>query len=90
MEANIIITKFKSLINPFIERINNSFIKMKLLGKTYRKVGQWWHMPLVTVGKAEVGGSLRVHSKPGLQSEFQDRQGYTQSNPAMTPTAPSP
>jgi hypothetical protein len=26
--------------------------------------------------KAEVGGVLRVQGQPGLQSEFQDSQGY--------------
>jgi hypothetical protein len=28
--------------------------------------------------EAEAGGSLAVWGQPGLQSEFQDSQGYTQ------------
>jgi hypothetical protein len=28
--------------------------------------------------EAEAGGSLRVQGQPGLQSEFQDSQGYTE------------
>ena len=28
--------------------------------------------------KAEAGGSLRVGGQPGLQSEYQDSQGYTE------------
>jgi hypothetical protein len=30
-----------------------------------------------STGEAEAGGCLQVRGQPGLQSEFQDSQGYT-------------
>ena len=36
-------------------------------------------MPLIpALQEAEAGGSLSVRGQPGVQSEFQDSQGYTE------------
>ena len=36
------------------------------------------HIFNLSTWEVEAGGSLRVQGQPGLQSEFQDSQGYTQ------------
>jgi hypothetical protein len=36
----------------------------------------WWHMPLIpALGRQR---QKKVRGQPGLQSEFQDSQGYTE------------
>jgi hypothetical protein len=44
---------------------------------------EWWHTPLIpALGDRGVGGQRQadfwVRGQPGLQSEFQDIQGYTE------------
>ena len=46
---------------------------MKTFFKILYIAGQWWHMPLIpALGRQRQG----VQGQPGLQSEFQDSQGY--------------
>jgi hypothetical protein len=42
--------------------------------------GQWWHMPLIpALGRQrQRQADFRVRGQPGLQSEFQESQGYTE------------
>ena len=42
--------------------------------------GQWWCMPLIpALGRQrQRQADFRVQGQPGLQSEFQDNQGYTE------------
>ena len=42
--------------------------------------GQWWCRPLIPALGRQRQEDFRVRGKPGLQSEFQDRQA-TQRNP---------
>jgi hypothetical protein len=39
---------------------------------------QWWHMPLIPALGMQKPVHLWVWGQPGLQSEFQDSQGYTE------------
>jgi hypothetical protein len=46
---------------------------------------QWWCMPLIPVLGKQRQVDFWVRGQPGLQSEFQDSQGYTEK-PCPTPT----
>jgi hypothetical protein len=43
--------------------------------KTVTKDGQWWRTPSIPALGEERQVDLRVRGQPGLQREFQDRQG---------------
>jgi hypothetical protein len=47
----------------------------------------WWHMPLVPALGRQRQVDLCVRGQPGLQSEFQDSQGYTEK-PCLNPSNP--
>ena len=38
----------------------------------------WWHAPLILALGRQRQADFLVQGQPGLQSEFQDRQGYTE------------
>jgi hypothetical protein len=38
----------------------------------------WWHMPLIPALGRQRQADFWVRGQPGLQSEFQDSQGYTE------------
>jgi hypothetical protein len=38
----------------------------------------WWHMPLIPALGRQRQADFWVWGQPGLQSEFQDSQGYTE------------
>jgi hypothetical protein len=42
------------------------------------QAGQWWHMPLIPALGRQRQVNFLVQGQPGLQSEFQDSQGYTE------------
>jgi hypothetical protein len=43
----------------------------------------WWHMPLIPALGRQRQADFWVRGQPGLQSEFQDSQGYIQRNPVL-------
>jgi hypothetical protein len=45
--------------------------------KDTKKAGQWWHMSLISALGRQRQVDFWVQGHPGLQSEFQDSQGYT-------------
>jgi hypothetical protein len=38
----------------------------------------WWRMPLIPALRRQRQADFWVRGQPGLQSEFQDSQGYTE------------
>jgi hypothetical protein len=40
--------------------------------------GRWWRTPLIPTLGRQRQANFRVRGQPGLQSEFQDSQGYTE------------
>jgi hypothetical protein len=40
--------------------------------------GRWWHMPLIPALRRQRQADFWVRGQPGLRSEFQDSQGYTE------------
>ena len=51
--------------------------------------GQWWHLPLIPVLGRQRQEDFWVRGQPGLQSEFQDSQGYTEK-PCLKKPKPKP
>jgi hypothetical protein len=47
-------------------------VKMPILSQA------WWHTPLIPAIGRQRQADFWVHGQPGLQSEFQDSQGYTE------------
>jgi hypothetical protein len=43
-------------------------------------VGQGWHAPLIPALRRQRQADFSVRGQPGLQSEFQDSQGYTEKH----------
>jgi hypothetical protein len=43
-----------------------------------RKPWAWWRMPLIPALRRQRQADFWVRGQPGLQSEFQDSQGYTE------------
>jgi hypothetical protein len=46
----------------------------------------WWHMPLIPALRRQRQVGFWVRDQPGLQSEFQDSQGYTEKPCLEKPT----
>jgi hypothetical protein len=46
--------------------------------KKGHSAGQWWHMPLILALGRQRQVDFWVWGQPGLQSEFQESQGYTE------------
>jgi hypothetical protein len=46
---------------------------LHILLEIKQETGQWWRVPLIPALERQ-----RVRGHPGLQSEFQDSQGYTE------------
>jgi hypothetical protein len=43
-----------------------------------RQAGLWWRLPLIPELGRQKQADFWVRDQPGLQSEFQDSQGYTE------------
>jgi hypothetical protein len=50
--------------------------------------GQWWRIPLIPALGRQKQVNFWVWSQPGLQSELQDSQGYTEKPCLKTPPTP--
>jgi hypothetical protein len=50
----------------------------KRIFKNELEAGQWWRMPLIPALGRQRQVDFWVQGQPGLQSEFQDSQGYTE------------
>jgi hypothetical protein len=46
--------------------------------KKWDRARQWWHMPLIPALRRQRQADFWVRGQPGLQSEFQDSQDYTE------------
>jgi hypothetical protein len=46
--------------------------------KNLTYAGQWWRTPLIPALGRQRQADFWVRGQPGLQSEFQDSQGYTE------------
>jgi hypothetical protein len=58
-------------------------------GKDVCACRAWWHMPLIPALRRQRQADFWVRGQPGLQSEFQDSQGYTEK-PCLEKTTPHP
>jgi hypothetical protein len=46
--------------------------------KKFIRAGQWWYTPLIPALGRQRQADFWVRGQPGLQSEFQDSQDYTE------------
>jgi hypothetical protein len=51
---------------------------MAWIKKTNLVAGRWWRTPLIPALGRQRQADFWVRGQPGLQSEFQDSQGYTE------------
>jgi hypothetical protein len=58
-------------------QVHSKWVVLAKLKKTVLAVGQWWRTPLIPVLGRQRQADFWVQGQPGLQSEFQDSQGYT-------------
>jgi hypothetical protein len=54
------------------------FLFVLLKKKDLFIAAQWWHTPLIPALGRQRQADFSVRGQPGLQSEFQDSQGYTE------------
>ena len=57
---------------------HTSILWQHRLFKTKNQAGRWWHMPLIPALGRQRQVDFWVGGQSGLQSEFQDSQGYTE------------
>jgi hypothetical protein len=74
------------LLNPYklplnflhdLYKILESLLYLKTKTKTV-EAGQWWWTPLIPALRKQRQADFCIRGQPGLQSEFQDSQGYTE------------
>jgi hypothetical protein len=73
----MVAAKVQANLEYFIE-IKGYILKNVLLGKKFFLAGRWWLMPLIPALGRQRQGDFLVRGQPGLQSEFQDSQDYTE------------
>jgi hypothetical protein len=71
---NPMLSAFLSHGSPWIRipALSSNLFKNSTLAR------QWWHMPLIPALGRQRQANFWVRGQPGLQSEFQDSQGYTE------------
>ena len=64
----------------YINQADLEFTEIWLLSAVIKGThqGRWWHMPLIPAFGRQRQADFWVRGQPGLQSEFQDSQGYTE------------
>jgi hypothetical protein len=63
----------KWILPPILEELHHQTAWWKC-----RVAGQWWRTPLIPALRRQRQADLWVRGQPGLHSEFQDSQGYTE------------
>jgi hypothetical protein len=66
--------RVKLYIFPSCYRNSNNYYELKNIDPAR----QWWHMPLMPAPGRQRQADFWARGQPGLQSEFQDSQGYTE------------
>jgi hypothetical protein len=59
-----------------VATINTQYLKYHY--RNGKPAGRWWHTPLIPALGRQMQVDFWVRGQPGLQSEFQDSQGYTE------------
>jgi hypothetical protein len=69
--------KSDKLLLQQIHSHKEPILTVKSIIQNNRDAGQWWCTPLIPALGRQKQADFRVQGQPGLQSEFQDSQGYT-------------
>jgi hypothetical protein len=67
-----------TIINKQMNKYSNLKFKNGESNKDTNNSREWWYMPLIPVLGRQRQADFWVRGQPGLQSEFQDSQGYTE------------
>jgi hypothetical protein len=75
----MVVTYYEQCLRPLQEQQVHLAAEPSLqLLYTYLGAGQWWHTPLIPALGRQRQADFWVGGQPGLHSEFQDSQDYTE------------
>jgi hypothetical protein len=84
------LSKGNAYLLAIFARFLSFFPRINFCLQEYQIGRVWWHVPLIPALRRQRQADFWLWGQPGLQSEFQDSQGYTEKPCLEKPTHPPP